>query len=141
MPCGECDFVKKAENIAATGVGMLVVSSYDYSSTRMGCYPPVRGRKVTVSTIMISSNACEELVSQFYSGVVTSRIRVLNKVRCAETKCSIVPMANSILNFTIVWVDILQRREDYNSTKVNKELLLKMHQSWDGGRIIARMLN
>ena len=32
--------------------------------------------KVTVTTIMVSSNACEELVSQFYSGGVTSRIRV-----------------------------------------------------------------
>jgi hypothetical protein len=65
----------------------------------MGCYPLVRVRKVTVSTIMISSNACEELVSQFYSGGVTSRIRVINKVRCAETKCSIVPMANMHLKF------------------------------------------
>jgi hypothetical protein len=38
VPCGECDYVKKAENFAAAGTGMLVVSNYNYSSTRMGCY-------------------------------------------------------------------------------------------------------
>ena len=40
---GESDFVKKADNIAAAGAGMLVISSYNDLLTQMGCYTPVRG--------------------------------------------------------------------------------------------------
>jgi hypothetical protein len=64
---GDCDFLTKSENIAMAGAGLLVVSSHNETLTRMGAEPPWRGRKVMAATLMASSEAYEEMVTQFYT--------------------------------------------------------------------------
>ena len=71
---GKCDFATKAENVEATGAEMLIVSSGNHSVSRMGCDPPSRGRKVNVSTIMVSSDPFEKLVSRSLDASLSSSI-------------------------------------------------------------------
>lgn len=84
---GECDFITKAETVEAAGAGMMILSSYNETLQRMGCDPPLRGRKSSVANIMVTSTAYDELVSGFYSNRdagVKSIIRVDQQNVCEE---------------------------------------------------------
>ncbi|KAL7542638.1 hypothetical protein ACHAXR_011968 [Thalassiosira sp. AJA248-18] len=70
---GECDFATKGENIAAAGAGMMIVASHNNTLTRMGCDPPIRGRKLNVSTIMVSADA--------YTKMFDSEVQVAFSIR------------------------------------------------------------
>ncbi|KAL9181115.1 hypothetical protein ACHAXT_009920 [Thalassiosira profunda] len=63
---GECDFITKAENAAAVGARLVIVSSHNDTLTRMGCDPPLRGRKVDATAVMVTADAYEHMVDQFY---------------------------------------------------------------------------
>lgn len=66
---GECDFVTKAENIASTGAGMMIVASHNSTLYRMGAEPPYRGRQVNISTLMIGADSYDHMVDAYYSNL------------------------------------------------------------------------
>jgi hypothetical protein len=77
---GECDFITKAENVASTGAGMLIVSSHNETMHRMGVDPPHRGRKLSVVTAMTSADAYEQMIDAYYTQLdfgLTSSLAIL----------------------------------------------------------------
>ena len=71
----------------AAGAGMMILSSFNTTLTRMGCDPPIRGRKLSVVSIMVNSRAYEEMVSRFYTQLdagVASTIRMDRQDKVCE---------------------------------------------------------
>ncbi|KAL7546360.1 hypothetical protein ACHAWF_009699 [Thalassiosira exigua] len=60
---GECDFATKAENAAAAGAGLVAILSNNNTLIRLGCDPPIRGRKLNLPVVMVSYDASKRVKS------------------------------------------------------------------------------
>lgn len=82
---GECDFASKAEIVEISGAGMMIVSSYNI--TRMGCDPPMRGRRINVASVMVTNEAYEELVSSYYSNLDSGLLSIIRLNKTQDKVC------------------------------------------------------
>ena len=99
---GECDFITKAENVASTGAGMLIVSSHNETMHRMGVDCPHRGRKLSVATAMTSADAYEQMNDAYYTQLdfgLTSSLAILqptfNHDSCENGTGAAIDVANN----------------------------------------------